>query len=171
MRGLVGYVAAAVIAAMVATAWTLLQSDGQSLIASFHIPDSLAGMMPDLAIGMRRLIGYYNETGRPMTVLIDVPAGVLIFLVLNIPGAIFLWAAEGAWGKAPSWRTMKPLWGGLAYAVMAATFVMLCMNYGLPPFSSLHISPIGATLAALFAGAILGLTPPPEQRSDDYGYY
>lgn len=170
MRGLLGYVAAAVIAAMVATSWTLLQSDGQSLIASLHIPDAVAGVMPDLAIAMRRLLGFYRETERPIAALIDVPAGILIFLVLNIPGAVFLWAAEGAWGGSANWKTMKPLWGGLAYAVMAATFVMLCIDYGLPPFSGLSISPIGATLAALFAGAILGLTPPrdPDEVDCDY---
>lgn len=164
MRGLIGHVSAAVIAALVATAWTLLQSDGQSLIASFRVPDMLAGAMPDLAIGMRRLLGFYHASERPIAVLIDVPAGILIFLILNIPGAIFLWAAESAWGEADSWRTMKPLWGGLAYSVMAATVVLLCMDYGLPPFSGLRISPIGATLAALFAGAVLGLSPPPERE-------
>lgn len=170
MRGLIGHVAAAMIAAVVATAWTLLQSDGQSLIASFHVPDLIAGVIPDLAIGLRRLLGFYRESTLPIAILMDVPAGILIFLVLNIPGAIFLWAAESAWGQSANWRTMKPLWGGLAYGVMAATFVLLSMDYGLPPFSGLRISPIGATLAALFAGAILGLSPPPEPKNDTYGY-
>lgn len=160
MRGVTGYVAAAAIAALVASVWILVRSSGESLVTAFRLPDAIAYSVPDLAIAMRRLFGFYRETSRPVALLIDLPAGLLIFLVINLPGALLLWAAEATWGEVSSWRTLKPLWGGLAFAVMAATFALTAIDMEVPILGSLTLSPIGTTLAALFAGAILGLVPP-----------
>ncbi|MCE1238177.1 MAG: hypothetical protein LWW93_17645 [Hyphomicrobiales bacterium] len=160
MRGILGHVGAAAIAAMVATIWILLRSNGESLISAFHIPDAVAYVVPDLAIGLRRLLAVYREASPPIAVLIDLPAGTLIFLALNLPGAILLHAAETTWGETARWQTYKPLWGGLAYAVTAAEIVVAGLVFDWPVLGHLTLSPIGATLAALFAGAILGLTPP-----------
>ncbi len=162
MRGLAGHVVAAAIAALVATVWALARGNGESLITAFRLPDVVAYAVPDLAIGLRRLVGFYREASPAVGMLIDFPAGLVIFLVLNIPGAALLGAAESTWGDASGWRTLKPLWGGLSYAVMAATFVLSGLDYGWPLLGDLTLSPIGCTLAALFAGAILGLVPPRE---------
>lgn len=160
MRGTWGYVGAAAIAAMVATIWIVLRSDGESLITAFRVPDAVAYVVPDLAIGLRRVHGVYREAGPPVAVLIDLPAGLLIFLVINLPGAALLHAAETSWGEVETWRTFKPLWGGIAFAVTAAAIVLAGLFFDWPVLGHLTLSPIGATLAALFAGAILGLSPP-----------
>lgn len=160
MRGLAGHLVAAGIAALVASVWVLARGNGESLITAFRLPDVLAYALPDVAIALRRLLGFYREASWPVALLIDFPAGLLIFLVVNIPGAALLAAAESTWGDASGWRTLKPLWGGLAYAVMAATFVLSGLDYGWPLLGSLTVSPIGCTLAALFAGSILGMVQP-----------
>lgn len=166
MRGFLGYVAAAGIAALVATVWVFLRPGGESLVTAFRLPDAIAYAMPDLAIGLRRLVGYYREAAPPITMLIDFPAGLLIFLVVNLPGALLLSAAEATWGTVASWRTLKPLWGGLAFAVMAATFILTAIDNRLPVLGDLNLSPIGAVLAALFAGAILGLASPTAEEEN-----
>jgi hypothetical protein len=160
MRGILGYVGAAGIAALVATVWVVLRPGDESLVTAFRLPDVVAYAMPDLAIGLRRLLGFYHQASPPMAMLIDFPAGLLIFLVINLPGALLLTAAEATWGTVASWRTLKPLWGALAFAVMAATLILTSIDNGLPVLGDLQVSPIGTTLAALFAGAILGLASP-----------
>lgn len=161
MRGWTGHVAAAAIAALVATVWVLARGNGESLITAFRLPNVVAYTLPDLAIGLRRLVEFYRDSSWPVAMLIDFPAGFLLFLLLNLPGAALLDAAEATWGDAPHWQTLKPLWGGLSYALMAATFVLSGLDYGWPLLGNLTLSPIGCTLAALFAGAILGMTPRP----------
>lgn len=164
MRGILGYVGAAGIAALVATVWVVLRPGGESLVTAFRLPDVVAYALPDLAIGLRRLLAFYHQATPPITMLIDFPAGLLIFLVVNLPGALLLRAAEATWGSVASWRTLKPLWGGLAFAVMAATLLLTAIDNRLPVLGDLHLSPIGAILAALFAGAVLGLSSPPEVK-------
>lgn len=161
MRGVLGYVGAAGIAALVATVWVSLRPGDESLVTAFRLPDAVAYAMPDLAIGLRRLLGFYRQAAPPVAMLIDFPAGLLIFLVVNLPGALLLRAAEATWGTVSSWRTLKPLWGGLAFALMAATFILTAIDNRLPVLGDLKLSPIGAILAALFAGAVLGLSAPP----------
>lgn len=160
MRGVWGHVGAAAIAAVVATIWILLRSNGESLITAFRLPDAVAYLLPDVAIGLRRLLGLYHDASRPVAVLMDLPAGLMIFLVLNLPGAILLHAAETTWGETTTWRTYKPLWGGIVYAVTVAEIVVAGLLFDWPVLGNLTLSPIGAALAALFAGSILGLTPP-----------
>lgn len=162
MRGTTGHITAAAIASLVATVWIFLAGDGESLVSAFRLPDVVAYAVPDLAIWLRRLTLFQHDTSRPIAMLIDFPAGFVIFLVLNLPGAVLLWAAEVTWGEAPGWNRLKPLWAGLAYALMAATFVLTGIDRGWPILRDLTLSPIGTTLAALFAGAIIGLTPTPE---------
>jgi len=164
MRGISGYVGAAGIAALVATVWVFLRPGHESLVTAFRLPDAVAYAMPDLAIGLRRLLGYYRESAPPITLLIDFPAGLLIFLVVNLPGALLLRAAEATWGSVASWRTLKPLWGGLAFAVMAATLVLTAIDNRVPVIGDLDLSPIGTILAALFAGAVLGLSSPADKK-------
>lgn len=168
MRGLSGFVVAACVASFVATMWIVMLGDGQSLVASFRLPDLFGAWVPDLAINFRRLLTFYAEGSALTRVAIDLPFGIAIFLVVNLPGALLLWAAENAFGDAARWNTFKPLWSGLAYALMAATFMLVSFEWGLPLIAEIRLSPIGATLAALFAGAVLGLAAP--QAGEDLGY-
>ena len=161
MRGLVGFVVSACVASFVATTWIVMLGDGESLIASFRLPDVVAARLPELAISFRRLLEFYRDAPRAAAVLVDLPAGFLIFLIINLPGALLLWGAEHAFGQGRRWNTFKPLWSGLGYGLMATTLVLAAFEYGLPLLADLRLSPIGAAFAALFAGAVLGLAPTP----------
>jgi hypothetical protein len=168
MRGLSGFVVAACVASFVATMWIVMLGDGQSLIASFRLPDLLGARLPELAINFRRLLAFYAQGSALVRVAIDLPFGIAIFLVVNLPGALLLWAAENAFGDAARWNTFKPLWSGLAYGLMAATFMLASFEWGLPLLAEIRLSPIGAALAALFAGSVLGLSP--TRDGGDIGY-
>lgn len=170
MRGALAQISGAIIAATVAIVWIFFQKDGESLLTAFRLPDVVAVTLPDLAIGLRRLVEFQTSASPAVALLIDFPAGVLIFLVLDLPGALLLWAAETTWGEVRGWNTLKPLWAGLAYAVMAATFLLTGMDLDWPILDDLTLSPIAVTLAALFAGAILGLTPRAEPARQLWDY-
>ena len=160
MRWLVGYVGAAIVAALVATAWIAVQGDGQTLFGSIRVPDVVSVYAPEIPILLRRMHGFYLSTSPPVAALFDLPAGILLFMIVNLPGALLLGAFENSWAEVKLWQGGKPIWAAILFAVMATNVILVCAVLELPPLSGLRLSPLAVIVAALFAGIALGAREP-----------
>lgn len=163
MRWFTGYFLAAVTAAAVAMLWILVVDAGQTVFGSLRVPDVVTGYAPEIPIQMRRLHAVYGSADRAVAMLFDFPAAVVVFLVLNLPGALMLLAFDTTWADEPRWQTWKPVWASLLFGVMAATFALACLVMDLPPFAGLRLSPLAMTVAAIFAGTVVGMRRPVEE--------
>ena len=156
MRLLFGFFGTAVVAAVVATVWVALLHPDLSLIGSISLPRWLGTLSAELTIGLRRLQALREVADRPAAAGIDFATGIVVFLILNLPGWLGVKLFGFAFAEEEGWIRLLPVVGAVAFAVMASVVVLMCVVFGLAPFAGLKPSPLMIGAAAAVAGLLYG---------------
>ena len=158
MRILFGHFGASLAAALVAAVWIVLFGDAEnSILRSFRVPDMVGGWLPVVAIGWRQIVEYQAGSGQPLSFLLDVIAGVPMFLVFDLPARLLFGAIDGAWCGEEEWEKVKPIWAAMIYGTMAIIVVLGCRRFGIPLFDRILVPYHVLVAAATFAGLLVGL--------------
>ena len=156
MRLLFGFFGTAVVAAVVATVWVALLHPDLSLIGSISLPRWLGTLSAELTIGLRRLQALREVADRPAAAGIVFATGIVVFLILNLPGWLGVKLFGFAFAEEERWVRLLPVVGAVAFAVMASVVVLMCVVFGLPPFAGLKPSPLMFGAASAVAGLLYG---------------
>jgi hypothetical protein len=157
MRIFFGHFGASLAAALVAVAWIVLFGDAtHSILRSFRVPDLVGAWLPAVAVGWRQIAEYQAGCGQPLSALLELVAGVPMFLVFDLPARLLFGAIDGAWRGEEEWEKVKPIWAAMIYGTMAIIVVLGCRRFGIPPFDRIlvpyHVLVGAATLAGLVIG-------------------
>ncbi len=163
MRDVVGYVVAAIAAALIATVAIGVSTGTPFLVRALAFPDVVGALLPDLAIAGRRLAGVVAGRGYLVCAPVVAIGATLFFLLVDLVGLALFRAADSAWTGEAFWEKGKAGFGAAIFAVTgAAVFLAEEMIGG--PFAYLKLDVGPVMVSAAVGGLVFGLLQPSTLR-------
>jgi hypothetical protein len=163
MRDVIGYVVAAIAAALIATVAIGLGAGTPFLVRALAFPDFVGALSPGIAITGRRMAGMVSGGGYLVAAPFVALGATVFFLLVDLVGLALFRATDSAWTGETFWEKGKAGFGAVIFAVTAAAVFLIEEMIG-GPFAYLKLD-VGVVMASAgVGGLVFGLLQPSALR-------